>query len=127
MLVVLRAQHQVREVDVPRVRRNVRTFRHEAHVTEVTVIHDVPVHLLVDAIELERVARVDRIEQRGEGIAEAEAAPASMADVEDTRELALERSRIVELRASPIERMTRGSLHASLAYSGFSRAHAGGI
>ena len=55
MLHVFGAQHQVREVDVPGMRRNVRTLRHEAHVTQVTVIDDVPVDLLVDAIELERL------------------------------------------------------------------------
>ena len=54
MLHVLGAQHQVREVDVPGMRRHVRTLRHEAHVTQVTVIDDLPVDLLVDAVELER-------------------------------------------------------------------------
>ena len=58
-----RAQHQVREVDVPGMRRHVRTLGHEAHVTEVTVIDHVPVDLLVDAIDLERRSRVDRVEQ----------------------------------------------------------------
>ena len=123
MLHVLGAQHEVREVDVPGMRRNVRTLRHEAHVTQVTVIDDVPVDLLVDAIELERRARVDRVEQCREGIAQAEAAATAMADVEDALEFFLERGFVDELGASPVERMTRGSLQAALAYSGFSRAH----
>jgi hypothetical protein len=63
VLVVFRAQHQVREIDVPRMWRNIRTLGHETHVTEVTVIDHVPVDLLVDAIELERRRRVDRVEQ----------------------------------------------------------------
>src|SRR3954449_6672049 len=112
MLYVLGAQHQVRKVDVPGMRRNIGAFRHEAHVTQVTVVDDVPMDLLVDAIELERGARIDRIEQGGERMAEAEAAPTSVADVEHPLELFLERALVSERGIAPVERMMRGSLQA---------------
>ena len=41
-LVRLRAQHQVREVHVPRMRRNVRTLHHVAHVAEVALVRPRP-------------------------------------------------------------------------------------
>src|SRR5690349_3113355 len=46
-----------------------------------------------------------------------------MADVEDALEFFLERGLVDEFSASPVERVTRGSLEAALAYSGISRTH----
>src|SRR5262245_15768298 len=115
---MLGAQHQVREIDVPGMRRHVGTLGHEAHVTQVTVVDHVPVHLLVDPIELESFTRVDGVEERGEGVAKTEAAPASVADVEDALEFFLERRFVSECRRTPVERMPRGRLQAALAYSG---------
>src|SRR5689334_24136978 len=117
MLLMLGAQHEVREIDVPGMRRNIRALRHEAHVAQVAVIDDVPVNLLVDAVELEGFGFVDGVEQRRERIAEAEAAATAMTDVEDAFELLLERAFIVELGAPPVERMTRGLLETALAFA----------
>ena len=75
------------KVDVPRMRRHVRTLGHVAHVAQVTVIDDVPVHLLVDAIDFTGARLIHRIEQRGKRIAEAEATPTTVTDVEDPFEL----------------------------------------
>src|SRR3954470_17458040 len=105
MLYVLGAQHQVREIDVPGMRRNVGTLRHETHVTQVTVIDDVPVDLLVDTIEFECRRRIDGVEQGRERIAQAEAAATAVTDVEDALEFFLERSLIDEFSAAPVERM----------------------
>src|ERR1043165_719911 len=112
----------MREIDVPRMWWNIRTLRHEAHVTQVTVIDDVPVDLLVDAVELERLARVDRVEQGREGIAQAEAAPAPVTDVEHALEFLLECGLVGERGAAPVEGMTRGSLQAPFAYPGIGTA-----
>jgi len=56
------AQHEMREIDIPRMRRDVRTLRHEAHVTQVTVVDDLPVDLAIDRVELAAWRSVDRIE-----------------------------------------------------------------
>ena len=79
----LGAQHQVRKVDVPRMRRHVRTLRHVAHVAQVAVVDDVPVDLLVDAVDFAGRRFIDGIEQRRERVAQTEAAAAAVADVED--------------------------------------------
>ncbi len=98
------------------MRRNIRTLGHETHVTQVTVIHDLPVNLLVHAIELARRRSVDRIEQRGKRIAQAEAAATAVADVEDALQLFLERRFVVERGILPVEgmpgRAPRDSPHA---------------
>ena len=99
----LRAQHQVREVDVPRMRRHVRTLRHVAHVAQVAVVDDVPVDLLVDAVDFAGRRGVDRIEQRRERVAQAEAAAAAVTDVEDPLQL-LEQQRFVAiLGTAPVD------------------------
>ena len=50
----LGAQHQMRKVHVPGMRRHVGTLGHVAHVAQITVLDDFPVDRLVDAIELHR-------------------------------------------------------------------------
>src|SRR5690606_4273068 len=105
------------------MRWNVRTLGHEAHVTEVTVIHDLPEHLPVDAVQLAARRFVDGIEQRGEGVAEAETPPAAVADIEDPLQLFHERGLVVERRIAPVERVTRGRLETALAAAGRVHAH----
>ena len=80
----LGAQHQMREIEVPGVRWHIRALRHVAHVTEVTVVYDIPVGLLLNGIDLARRRGIDRVEQSGEGVAEREATAAAVADVERT-------------------------------------------
>ena len=122
----LGAQHQMREIDIPRVRRDVRALRHEAHVAEVAVIDDLPVDLAIDAVELAARGGVYGIEQRRKGVAEAETAPAAMADVKDAAEFGRQGRGVVESRAAPVERMARGRLEAAfaLAFDRFSHAKA---
>src|SRR5262245_34206725 len=105
------------------MRRHIGTLGHEAHVTEVTVVDHVPVDLLVDAIELQRLRRIDRVEQGREGIAQREATAAAVADVEDAFEFFLERGFVGERGRAPVERMTRGSLEAPFAYASVGTAH----
>ena len=52
----LGAQHQVREVDVPRMRRHIRTLGHVARVAQVAAIDDLAEAAFVDAVELRRSA-----------------------------------------------------------------------
>src|SRR5205823_9923889 len=111
----LRPQHQVRKVDVPGMRWHVRTLGHEAHVAQVAVIHDLPEHPPLDARDFALRGSVHRVEQRGKGVAQAEAAAAAVADVEHAREFALERAHVVERRVAPLQRVPGGGLEAPLA------------
>jgi hypothetical protein len=61
------------------------------------VVDDFPVDALIHRGHLAGIGGVDRVEQRREGVAEAEAAATAVADVEDALELLLERAEIVEL------------------------------
>ncbi len=119
----LRAQHQVREVDVPLVRRHVRALRHVAHVAQITVLDDLPVRLLRHVVHLAARRRVDGIEQRRKRVAEVEAAAAAVADVEDARELLVERGGLGELRRAPIDRVARRRLEAAFAARCWRVAH----
>src|SRR5688572_13923387 len=105
----------MREVDVPLVRRNVGTLRHVAHVAEVAVLDDLPVRLLRHVVDFAARCRIDGIEQCREGVAEAEAAAATVANVEDARKLFVERGLVGELRRAPVDRVTRRRLEAAFA------------
>src|SRR5260370_42508799 len=108
------AQHQVREVDVPRMRRHIRAFGHVTHVAEVALVDHFPKGLLVYAIELAGLRFVDQIEQGRKGIAQIEAAAAAMADIEYPFEFLLQRTGVVELRILPAKGMARGRLQIAL-------------
>src|SRR5574341_549245 len=112
----LRAQHDVREVDVPRVRRNVRALRHVAQVAQVALVDDLRVVALGDTVDLHRRRRVDEVEQRRERRAQADAAAAAVADVEDALELLLGLRRVPELRVLPGERVPGRSLERPLTH-----------
>ena len=114
----LGAKHQVREVDIPLVWRHVRALGHVAHVAQVTVIDDVPVDLLRDGIEFHALGFVDRIEQRREGMAEAEAAAAAVTDVVNAFEFFEQLRLVVEVVGLPVEGMARRSLETALALIG---------
>ncbi len=109
------AQHQVRKVDIPRMRRHIWAFGHVAHVTEVTLVDHSPKSLLIYAIELAGLRVVDQIEQSRKGIAQIEAAAAPVADIEYPLEFLLQRIGGVELRILPPKGMARGRLQIALA------------
>jgi hypothetical protein len=106
----------MREIDVPRMRRDVRALRHVAEVAQIALVDDLDVVALGNRIELAGLALVDEVEQRGERAAEADAAPAAVADLEDPPELLVERRLIVELRVAPVDRMARRRFEAAFAY-----------
>src|SRR5205823_13269790 len=97
------------------MRRHIRALGHEAHVAQVAVIHDLPEHPPLEARDFAVRASVHRVEQRGKGVAQAEAAAAALADVEHALELRLERYQVVELRVAPLQRVPGGGLQAPLA------------
>lgn len=101
----LAAQHQVREVDVPRVRRHVRTFRHVAEIAQVALVDDLAERRLRHFVDGARRRVVDEIEQRGECAAQRHAAPAPGADVEHARHFRIDRGLVIECFGLPVERM----------------------
>jgi hypothetical protein len=105
VLLRLVAQHQVREVDVPRVRRHVRTLDHVAHVAEVALVDDVLEARARHLLELALRRRVDQVEKRRKGVAQAHAPPASVADLEDPLFLGDDLRRVEKLRVLPVERV----------------------
>src|SRR5215831_15016904 len=67
-------QHQMREVDVPRMGWHVRAFGHEAHVAQIAVVDDIPENLAIERDDFAGIRCVHRIEQCRKCVAEAEAA-----------------------------------------------------
>src|SRR5204862_1115771 len=110
------AQYEVREVDVPGVRRHVWALGHEAHVAERAGLFDFGVSLLRHAVDLAGRTRVDQVEQPREGIAEIEAAAAAVTDVEDALHLLFERRLVPEPRVLPIEGVTGRGFEAAFAH-----------
>ncbi len=111
----LRAQHQMRKIDIPRMRRHVRTFRHVADVAQIALVDDLDVVGLRHAVDLHRLAFVDEIEQCRKGLAQAHAAAAPMADVEDALHLLVERAFVVERGIAPRDRMPGRGVEAAFA------------
>ena len=108
-------QHQVREIDVPLMRRHVRALAHVTHVAEVAVVDDLPVHLARHAVEFAGGRLVDRIEQRRKRVAQTEAATAAVADIEDAFEFRIQRFVRGEFGVAPIERMADRRIETALA------------
>src|SRR5262249_27806994 len=88
------AQHQMREVEIELMRRHVGTFGHEAEVAERAGLDHAREVLALHVMQLAAGGLVDEIEQPREAVAEIEAAPAAMADVEDPAHLRVELLRI---------------------------------
>src|SRR6185312_4610323 len=106
-------QHQMGEIDVPRMRRHVGTLRHEAHVAQIAVVYDFPKHLLVHAVDFAGIGGVDRVEQCWKCVTEAEAAATAVADIEDPLELLRHGGFVVERRIAPVQRMPRRRFQAT--------------
>jgi hypothetical protein len=109
------AQHQVREIDVPGMRRHVRALGHVAHVAEIAMVDHLAIGLLVHRREFAGRRLVDQVEQRRKRVAQIEAAAAAVTDVENPLELPIERGGVIELRILPVEGMARGRLETALA------------
>src|SRR5260221_8540449 len=87
------------------MRRHVGALGHVAEVAEVALVDDLPVVLLRHAVDLHRLRVVDEVEQRWKGGAQADAAAAAVADVEDAPELGLRLEPVPELGRLPGQRV----------------------
>src|SRR5437773_12416726 len=97
------------------MRREIWTLGHVADVAQIALVDNLRVVGLGDTIDLAGLALVDQIEQRREGIAETYASPASVTNVEDAFELALDRRPIVEFRIAPVDRVACRRLETAFA------------
>ncbi len=109
------AQHQVGEVHVEGMRRHIGTLGHEAHVAERAGLHDLGVVRLRHPIDLAGRPFVDHVEQSREAVAQIEAAPAAVTDVEHPLHLRLDGGEVVEGIVPPLDRMTGRRLEAAFA------------
>ena len=82
----LGAQHQVRKIDVPRMRRHVWALGHVAEVAQIALVDDLAEILLGNLVYLAFRSCIDQIEERREGAAQRHAPAATVADVENTLE-----------------------------------------
>jgi len=88
------------------MRRNVGALGHVAQVAQITVIDDLLVIHLLDAIDFQGLGFIDKVEQGRKGLSKAHAAPAPVADVEYPFHLLVQGLLVVEIRVLPVERMT---------------------
>ena len=98
-------QHQMREIEIEFMRRHVRALRHEAHVAKRAGLDDRCEIGRLHLVEFAGRAFVDQIEKARETVAEIEAAPAPVTDVEDAAHFLIELPAIVEVWVVPIEGM----------------------
>ena len=111
----LGTQHQVRKIQLPGVRRHIRALHHIAQVAEIALVDNIPVSLFLDAVYLTILGRIDQVEQGGKALAQADTAPASVADVEHPLHLGETSVLIVELRVLPVQRMAGGRFEVAFA------------
>ena len=114
----LGAQHHVREVDVPRVRRDVRALGHVAQVAQIALVDHLPEVLLLDAVDFHGRRGVHQVEQRRKGGAQADAAAAAVADVEHALQLLLDFRLVPEVGVLPVERVAGRCFERAFAHVG---------
>ncbi len=106
----------MREIQIEFMGRHVRTFGQEAHVAErAGVDHGLEIGT-VDRIELARFRLVDQVEQTGEAVAQIEAAPASMTDIEHPAQFGVELFLIVEIGVLPGNHVADRGFQAAFAH-----------
>ena len=79
------------------------------------MLHDIPIGLFGHRIQLTRLGFIHRVEQGRERMAQVEAPPTTVTDVEDPLELGIQGLIVTELWGAPLDRMACGSLQAPLA------------
>ena len=92
----------MREVDSPLVGGNIGALSFGAQVAKEALFYDFVVISFIDAVDLEGIGFVDKIEQCWKGVAQANAASATMADVKNTFHLCVQRISVVEIGVLPV-------------------------
>ncbi|MGH6928760.1 MAG: hypothetical protein ACREEV_10620 [Dongiaceae bacterium] len=110
------AEHQVRKIEIELVRRYIRALRHEAHVAQCASIDDRPETSAVDRIQFAGFRVVYEIKETGETVAQIEAAPAAVTNVEDPAEFRIDVFRVVKVGIFPTQGMSDGWIETALAH-----------
>ena len=105
------------KVDVELMRRHIGTGHHEAEIAKRAGIDYWLVVGLRDAIEFTGFRLVDQIKEPRKGIAQVEAAPTAMADVEHPLELGIDLIHVVVVRIVPVDPVTGRRIKAAFAHS----------
>src|SRR5690606_24123840 len=111
----------------PGMRRDVGALGLVAEVAQVALLDDLAVVGLVNAVDFHGGTFVHQVEQGGEGLAQADAAAAAVAQVEDALELLLQRGLVPEFRSLPVQRMPRRCPQAAFTGSGRRTRHAASL
>jgi len=98
------------------MRRHIWTLRHVAHVAQIALIDDLPVPLLLDAIDLAGGAFVNQIKQAGKTIAEAYATAAAVTDIEDALKFLEYALLAIEFGIPPVQRVACRGFQIAFAY-----------
>ena len=106
-------QHGVRKVEVELVRRHVRALGQVAQVAHEALVHHFPVVFFVHAIDFTGLAFVDQVKQRGKRTAQAHAAAAAVADVEDALHFMEHFVFVVVVGVFPVDRVARRRLQVA--------------
>ena len=93
------------EIQVEFMGRHVGALDHEAEVAERATVDDLAEAGAIHQIELAGFGFVDQVEQRREGVAKIEAAPATVTDVEDAAQLRVDLLGVGEVLVSPVDGM----------------------
>jgi len=97
----------MRKVHLPRMRRHVGTFGHEAHIAKRAGFGDLGEILGLYAFDIFGRIVVDQIEEARKGIAKIEAAATAMTNIEDPAHLRVQFYRIGEVGTVPVDDMAR--------------------
>ena len=121
----LGTQHQVREIDVPLVRRYVRALGLVTEVTEKALVHNLPVIAFLHAVHFQRRRFIHQVEQGRECVAQRDAAAASVAQVENALKFLEKRPFVVKRRVLPVECVPCRRLKAAFSVRIVRRSHTG--
>ena len=99
-------QHQMREIQVPGMRRHIGAFGDVTDVAQIALVDHLGVILLVDTIDLTGLALIHQIEQGGKGSAQRHTTAAAVTDVEHPLHLVIELVLVIEVRVIPVQRMS---------------------
>ena len=112
------AQDQMREVDIEFMRRHIGALRHEAHVAKRAGVHDFFEIPARNSVEFAAFRFVDEIEEPREAVAEVEAAPAGVTNVEDAAHFGVELRLVIEIGVLPIQRMPDRRFETAFSHDG---------
>ena len=115
----LGAQHQMRKVYIPVMRRYVWALGQIAEIAKIAVVNDLPVVLALDSIDLHGRGFVHQVEQFRKRVAQVDATATSVTNVKNTFQFVKYRSFVVKPRLILTERVARGCLET--AFTGYSR------